>query len=377
MKERKYYIFLAAALVLLILVEYLTPKPVDWSFTLYHRDKIPYGTFVLHDLMQELFPEQQIRTSYQTLYENNLQDSLAANVLVIAAAFNPDELDADALLNAVDHGQSAFISANYFSGYFADTLNLATETASSIPTTVDSLVKQGQQAEYSIFTSYDTAQTTVLRYNQSDQPILIKVPWGKGELYLHSEPRLFTNYEMLHEQRYPEAANVLSFLPVRDVLWAEYYQVGKLESGSPLRFLLSQPALRWGLYVGLAGLFLFVIFEAKRKQRAIPVYQPPANTTLDFVSTVGNLYYRTQNHKNLADKKIAHFYRFVREHYRLPPDPESKEFRKMLTYKADKKRIEVDQLLDQIIRVQPAKQVKSEELLSLNERIDAFYQSAR
>lgn len=376
MKERKYYFFLAAVLLLLVLVEVLTPKPTDWSFTLYHRDKIPYGTYVLHDLVQELFPGQQIRTSYQTLYENNLQDSLATNVLVIASAFGPDELDADALLASVADGQTAFISANYFSGYFADTLNLASET-STLPTTVDSLIRESRQAEYSVFTSYDTAKTTVLRYNRSDQPTLLRVPWGAGELYLHSEPRLFTNYEMLQERRYPEAANVLSFLPVRDVLWAEYYQVGKLESGSPLRFLLSQPALRWGLYVGLAGLLLFVIFEAKRKQRAIPVYQPPANTTLDFVSTVGNLYYRTQNHKNLADKKIAHFYRFVREHYRLAPDPVSEDFREMLMHKADKKRIEVDKLLDQIIRVQQAKQVKSEELLSLNERVDAFYQSAR
>jgi hypothetical protein len=376
MRERRYYFLLAAALILLVLVEYLTPKPIDWSFTLYHRDKIPYGTFVLHDLIQELFPEQQIRTSYQTLYENNLQDSLAANVLVIAAVFNPDKLDADALLDAVNNGQSAFLSANYFSGSFADTLNLATETA-SVPTTVDSLLEQGQQAEYSVFTSYDTVQTRVLQYDQSEQPTLLRVSWGAGALYLHSEPRLFTNYEMLHERRYPEVANVLSFLPVRDVLWAEYYQVGKLESNSPLRFLLSQPALRWGLYVGLAGLLLFVIFEAKRKQRAIPVYQLPTNTTLDFVSTVGNLYYRTQNHKNLANKKIAHFYRFVREHYRLAPDLASEDFRKMLTHKADKKRIEVDKLLDQIIRVQQAEQVKSEELLSLNERVDAFYQSAR
>ncbi|MGD1889944.1 MAG: DUF4350 domain-containing protein [Cyclobacteriaceae bacterium] len=342
MKERRYYIFLAVALALLVLVEYLTPKPTDWGFTLYHRDKIPYGTYVLHDLIQELFPDRQIHTSYQTLYENKLLNSLDSNVLVISEAYGPDELDADALLGAVANGRTALVSANYFYGLFADTLNLATETASSIPITVDSLIREGQQAEYSVFTSYDTAQTTVLRYNQSDQPILLKVPWGQGELYLHSEPRLFTNYEMLHERRYQEAANVLSFLPVRDMLWAEYYQVGKLESGSPLRFLLSQPALRWGLYVGLAGLFLFVIFEAKRKQRAIPVYQPPTNTTLDFVSTVGNLYYRTQNHKNLADTKIAHFYRFLREHYRLTPDPASEDFREMLTYKADKKRIEVD-----------------------------------
>lgn len=375
MRDRKYYYFLAGILALLVLVELVTPKPVDWSFTLHHRDKIPYGTFVLHDLIEELFPDQQIRTSYQTFYESNHQDSLTSNVLIIANTFSPDQLDSEDLLEAVADGRQALISANYFSGYFADTLNLVAETANMA--TLDSLMNEGSRAEYSVFTSYDSARTQVLDYSETEQPMLLRLAWGGGYLYLHSEPRLFTNYEILKEKRYQEAAKTLSFLPVQDVLWTEYYQVGKLESGSPLRFFLSQPPLRWGLYLGLAGLFLFVLFESKRKQRAIPVYQPPTNTTLDFVSTVGNLYYRTQNHKNLANKKIAHFYRFVREQYRLHPDPAEDSFREVLAQKADKKRIEVDTLLNQIVALQQKDKVKSDELLLLNERIDAFYQTAR
>lgn len=374
MNDRRYYGFLGGALLLLILVELLSPEPTDWALTLHHRDKIPYGTYVLHDLMPGLFPGREVRVTYRTFNEIAEEEDYAPNLLQFASDFAPDSLDASALLEAVAKGQQAFISATIFHGYFADTLNIATEqevhTSDTLPTEEDG-------REYSFFTAYDTTLSVPLRHNELGQPVLLRIRWGDGWLYVHSEPRLFTNYELLHEGRYEEAATLLSFLPVQDVLWTEFYQVGKMESGSPLRFLLSQPPLRWGLYVGLWGLLLFVVFETKRKQRAIPVHAPPTNTTLEFVSTVGNLYYRTRNHKNLADKKIAHFYRFVRERYRLPPDPGDEDFREELTQKADKKRIEVDQLLNQIQHIQQATQLNEKELLQLNHRIDAFYQTAR
>lgn len=375
MKDRKYYAFLGGTLLLLILVEILSPEPTDWSFTLHHRDKIPYGTYVLRDLMQDLFPDQQVRTTYETLYEIEQEEGLSSNVLLLASEFMPDSLDSEALLQNVAQGNHAFISANHFYGYFANALNLETEEATF--SAADSATVDEMMAYHSMFTSYDSTLTTVLQRNDAGEPTLLKIQWKKGQLFLHSEPRVFTNYELLHEKRYQEAARLLSFLPVQDVLWTEYYQVGKLESGSPFRFLMSQPPLRWGLYVALLGLLLFVIFEAKRKQRVIPIHLPPTNTTLEFVSTVGNLYYRTRDHKNLADKKIAHFYRFVRERYRLHPDPADEVFREELTHKADKKRVEVDRLLNQIVKIQQAARVEEKALLTLNQRVDAFYQTAR
>lgn len=375
MKDRKYYAFLGGTLLLLILVEILSPEPTDWSFTLHHRDKIPYGTYVLRDLMQDLFPDQQVRTTYETLYEIEQEEGFSSNVLLLASEFTPDSLDAEALLQAIAQGNQAFISANHFYGYFANTLKLETEEATF--SAADSTIVDEMMAYHSMFTSYDSTRTTVIQRNSAGEPTLLKMEWEEGTLFLHSEPRVFTNYELLHEKRYEEAAILLSFLPVQDVLWTEYYQVGKLESGSPLRFLMSQPPLRWGLYVGLIGLLLFIVFEAKRKQRVIPIYLPPANTTLEFVSTVGNLYYRTRNHKNLADKKIAHFYRFVRERYRLHADPADEAFREELTQKADKKRVEVDRLLNQVVKIQQATRVEEKALLKLNQRVDAFYQTAR
>lgn len=53
----------------------------------------------------------------------------------------------------------------------------------------------------------------------------------------------------------------------------------------------------------------------------------PKNTTLEFVKTVGNLFYRTQNHKNIAHKKITYFLNYLRTHYRLDTSHFNEEFR--------------------------------------------------
>ena len=50
-----------------------------------------------------------------------------------------------------------------------------------------------------------------------------------------------------------------------------------------------------------------MIFNAKRRQRVVPIINPLPNTTLDFTKTIGNLYYQEGNHQNIVDKKIIYF----------------------------------------------------------------------
>jgi hypothetical protein len=53
-------------------------------------------------------------------------------------------------------------------------------------------------------------------------------------------------------------------------------------SMSPMRFILNNPPLRYAWYLLLLGLLIFVLFNAKRKQRIVPVIEPLKNTSLDL-----------------------------------------------------------------------------------------------
>ena len=372
-QEYKYLSYLVGALVLLVLIEYVAPKPVDWSFTLMRRDKIPYGTYVLNALLNDLFPNQTIVRSRRTLYELDADTLSDANLLIVAERFAPDSLDANVLFRQVERGAHALVSASFYYGYLADTLNLTVDTRVLPPlpndSPTDSLPRQTYDQTY--FASYDTTRTSVLAYDDERHPVLLRTRWGKGALLLSSTPYQFTNYYLLREDA-AATARALSFLPVRDVYWTEYYQTGRMEATTPLRYVLSQPPLRWALYLIIAGVGLFMLLESKRKQRAIPVVMPPTNTTLEFVDTVSNLFLRTRDHKNIAEKKIRYFLDELRTRYRLDTSTLDEAFRDRLRHKSGKDEAEADALVSTIRGARQKKTLSSEELVQLSQRIDAF-----
>ena len=375
-QEYKYLSYLVGTLVLLVFIEYVTPKPTDWTFSLVRRDKIPYGTYVLNELIDDLFPDQRVARSRDMLYGLDPEALSDDNLLLLATRFAPDSLDAAFLLEHAARGGNTLVSASFYDGYLADTLKLAIDTrvlpAGSDELLADSAAERTYDQTY--FTSYDTARTIVLAYDSDQHPILLRVRWGAGALLLSSTPYQFTNYYLLREGAAATTARVLSFLPVRDLYWTEYYQTGRIEARTPLRYVLSQPPLRWALYLTLAGLLLFMLLESKRKQRAIPVVAPPANTTLEFVDTVSNLFLRTRDHKNIADKKIRYFLEVLRRRYRLDTTVLDDTFQDRLQRKSGRPKEDVEQLLSAVRRAQQQKTLSSEELVQLSQRIDAFSQ---
>ena len=70
----------------------------------------------------------------------------------------------------------------------------------------------------------------------------------------------------------------------------------------------------------LIAALLFIIFEGKRKQRAIPVIEPLKNQTLAFVRTISGMYYEKQQHKEIAIKQNVLFLDYVRSVLRVPTD---------------------------------------------------------
>ena len=373
-QEYKYILYLLGALAVLVLIEYFMPKPIDWSFTLARRDKIPYGTFVLDATLEDIFPAHQIVQSDQSLYLMDLDDQ---NLLILAQYFTPDSLDTDILLNHLQDGGQALVAANFYGGSLGDTLNLDTdyEVLSDILFLNDTVKAANDTLptltyDQTYFISYDTARTTVLAYDRQKHPVLLRMQHGEGFLLISSQPQQFTNYAMLYGGSAPAVAQTLSWLPNRDLYWTEYYQSGRLESPSPLRFILSQPALRWALYLTLAALALFMIFEAKRKQRPIPVEAPPTNTTLEFVGTVSNLFLRTRDHQNIAEKKIQYFLEEVRSRYRLDTTQLDADFAEKLAHKSGKSEEEVNALLASIRQAKRQQTLSADALVELSERID-------
>jgi len=118
---------------LLIVMEMSKPKPINWSMSFTKSDKIPFGSYILYDLLPELFPKKDIQTVEETAYlllkEQDLtfeKDEDAKTLLIINNSFSPDKEETTKLLAFVEQGNHLFISAMSISGLLADTLQFET-----------------------------------------------------------------------------------------------------------------------------------------------------------------------------------------------------------------------------------------------------------
>ena len=390
-KDWKYILYISLAFSLFVIVKLLSPKQYDWSMTFAHDDKNPYGAYALNELLPGIFAGQKISHSYKTLYE--IKDSLAndENIIIISANFSADKEDTNVLLQHVEKGGSVFISAQYFWGHFSDTLDLTTydyffksghifdKRDTSFLKFANAQLDTLQEFPYrrdnihNYFNQFDATRTTVIAKNDYRYPVTLRMKIGKGELILNSTPLVFSNIYLLSSNNHAFVSKTLSYLPANNVTWTEYYHLGRMEATTPLRFILRNEALRWAYYITVISLLLFMLFEMKRRQRIIPVIKPLANTTLEFVNTIGNLYYQRGDHKNIAEKKIHFFMDQLRSKYWLNTTHLDNAFIVTLATKTGRDENDARALINIIGSIRSKEKITAEELLELNKRMEKFH----
>ncbi len=88
-----------------------------------------------------------------------------------------------------------------------------------------------------------------------------------------------------------------------------------------------------------------MFFNAKRKQRIVPILRPFSNLTVDFTKTIGNLYYQEGDHRNLIDKKIIYFLEKIRNEYLIDTTRLDDNFIKKLHHKTGKNETDIQELV--------------------------------
>jgi hypothetical protein len=135
--------------------------------------------------------------------------------------------------------------------------------------------------------------------------------------------------------------------------------------------------LRWSLRFALLAMVIYVFFESKRRQRIIPVIEPLRNTTLDFVSTVGNVYYERRDNKNIALKQISYLIDFIRNKLYIQTSLPQEELIRAVAHKTGIPEIEIENLFSNLNRVQEVNTLDDVSLVAVNNMIDEFYAKAQ
>jgi hypothetical protein len=389
MKSLRIYIITMAVLIVIYLVaQYNRPKAIDWTEIYSNTDKIPFGTYIIYNRLNDIFPKAKVQSLREPVY-NVINDRKIthATYLIIANSVNLNEYDYKKLLTFIKNGNDVFISASYFGDELRKMLKIETSAEFKMTGGLKFINKQldttkiyhtdGKIGDI-YFSQFDTVSIAALGSNAFQHANFLRYSAGKGDLFLNSNPKMFTNYSLLNKVGNEYAATALSFVKNdSSIIWDQYYALGREDEDSSMRVFLRNNALRWAFYISFFSLIAFVLYEVKRRQRIIPVIEPLENATLNFVNVVGQVYYEQRDNRNISSKKILYFLEHLRSVYYLKTNLLDQEFIDNFSQKTAIDRSFAVELVNHINFLSMAQQVSNSDLIKLNQLIEQFYNESR
>jgi len=389
-------------------------KKLNEKITFRRQDTNPYGSLVAYAALPYMFPEAKIMTSKgEPGYWDSLSEYKSKQALIIVIdhfAATSDEMDK--LINFASSGNTVFVSARSLSESATDRLKCATTTRFDIPefekdengnllVKDDSLRVRLRKPYFddstlyfypgrkfsSAFSSINYEIAEELGSDENGHTNFIHLRAGRGHFYVHLAPLAFSNYFLLFRKniRYYEQLFSGVDSSLTKVVWDEYY-AGKGADNARrnrssrnkgwLSALWSYPAFRAAMLVGIFTLLAYVLLEMRRKQRPIPVVTRPRNDSLDFVKTIGRLYYDRADHRNLGRKMSSYFLEHVRSAYKIPTSNLDDRFVQAVQFKTGVPEGEIRSIVSYIKYIDETPQISSAQLNDFFRQLETFYQKA-
>ncbi len=418
MKKQALNILLIALLLVVVGVVALawwysaTHPKFDPAITLHYKDTKPYGAKVAYEELPRLFPNASMKVGNTERDLNEFMDESSTGRLMVVLNRNliADSDQAQQLINWVHQGNYVLLSGQYFSKDLLDAFHLQDKSRfyldmysygepvdlyDSLRISLDTALFgsgarwtcPGRRAESSM-DSLDAAFTDVLGYNQDQEPNFVHIRSGNGIILVQTAPLAFSNYFLLYGNGKQYLEDAMSVLPrdIDRIMWNSYpvYHNGSLmkradDDNDPsfLSKLLKSPPLGSAFLFLLLILLVYVLLNIKRTQRIIPEIAPKSNESLDFVKTIGRLYYEKGDHRNLAIKMSQHFQEYIRTKYQQQLNLEDASSSKRLATRSGVPEDVVRDIATQIRYVQDAPYIEEAQLEEFYQLLEIFYKNAQ
>lgn len=398
MSYRSTYLFLILSAIVFISCnpranKYLPPLTETFS----KNDKNPFGAYIAYRQLGTMFHRNTIKDKKQSFDKtwNNISDTGSMYICISDNLYlNEDEVRA--MLAYVNAGNTLFIASNYIDKALLDELSCkenfaAAQVFQSFDTmrNTNTLFRETPYSYYyrpfkNSFNYKDSVFTKVLGVNEQNKPNFILKFHGRGKIFLHCDPKAFSNYFLLKNENYQYLQNAFAYTNSYPdhLYWDDYYyrlssrrrsNSGDDKSFSSLSEILKHPPLAWAFWLSLLLLALYILFGIKRRQRIIEKRKPNENTTVTFTETIGRLYLQKKDNKNIAEKMTTYFNEYIRNNYFLNTNVVNDDFITTLSRKSGVDKNIVESLYRAIQHAHESITVDDYQLLSLNHQIQHFY----
>jgi hypothetical protein len=405
------------AVVLLLLYYFYTNFPsnrYNWGPSLESSSDQPYGTMFIRKMLESYRSDAEFvindKQTFHKLYEEGDYSDGNTDYVLIGQSIHLDSADLDAMMKFMWEGNDVFIATvdvprkllelvyedacegevSYH--YFRDTTLTANfyHPAFQKNTDYEFSFRQGtENAEY-FWRSLDPHDVcnswrgiSPLGYQYGDRVNFLRMDEGKGHLYVHTVPLLFTNYFMTQPDKMEYASAVFSHLSGNNIIWDEISKMPFVDVenpyNSPLYYIMQQPALKAAWWMLIAAAILYIIFASKRTQRIIPVLEVKSNTSLEFLNVISSLHYQNPNHLDIARKKMKYFLYFIRARYGINTQSFTEEHVKRLAERSKVDIADIQVIYDRykVIESYSISNDESDRLVGLYQAIDKFYKNCK
>ena len=322
----------------------------------------------------------------------------AALYISFAKKFYVDAGNADALLDFVYKGNSAFIAASEIDSILMNKIYCTQFTAkntlpdiplafantelsinSELCTYADTSFKYFYLPMVNAFPLINDRHARIIGYNQNKATNFIIFFWGKGRLYLHAEPRAFSNYFLMNNNNHKYLLQVLQMMKQfpEHVYVDDYYNKRDYRSDnnnpSFLKTLLKNPPLAWAFFIVLGLLLLYILVNGKRRQQIIPIIKPIENSSVAYAEAIAGLYLRQDSNVTIANKQMVYFNEAVRSSYFITASLNDVSYMPMISKKSGVPLEDITSLYALMDDLKGQTEVSDNELKLLNKKLASFH----
>jgi len=358
------------------------------------KDKAEFGCYLTREFLNVISQDSNLITVNRAI-SNQLQiiPKEETNYIFMNSSFTPNVVEIELLDSFVKSGNNVFVAANYWEKSFLDTLQVETtnyffqfskDSLRSFFKLVDTIqcglnddVFQGMSHTVEMVGASNTAFSNIDDSSQvlgtcNNHINFVEVKRGAGSFYLHSTPKLFTNYAFVQDSMHNYIFSCLSYLPVADVWWDEYNKTYRPKNSSFMRYIYSQKYLKYAFNIATIGVLLLLFFGFRRTQNTI-VFKPSKNNQiLEYVSSLGNLFFFKGDNKLQIEGRLKNVRTFLLITYNIHFD-ENTQPRKISQNTGVS--LEIAEKLCSYLQKDFPKTTGDRTLMSVNALLEKFYEA--
>lgn len=308
-----------------------------WEPQLSLNSRDPYGLYVFEELMTSSgnFSEFNEYKDYSLLDSLSQLDS--SLYMYIGLDFTLTDREVDNLMEGVTRGNDLFLCTENIPQYLYS--KLFNEYPITFNTEVIAPIKLGKNIYnmYYIFEQDTLSEVWDLFHKQKiasqdkpistafSSPIFLNIKYGKGNVLLHLNPVIFTNFQLLRSDGKDYLKEVIKHLDQPKVQWLTFARYEPVEydlestenpdDNGLLTELFKFQAFRWAFIIAVFGLLLYFLFRSKRERPIIPALTETKNTGFSFVDTLAGIYFEGNKAPKMLKVMRKNFYSAVYRHF--------------------------------------------------------------